>query len=178
MSARLTIIVDDPAHLGSVWARLKEDRPGAHVDVDIDHDGLVLVADLRRPEVVATPPTVMLPPIDQGSSLSTDVDPELVARNEDPAPEPEDDAVEADPDDDVAEPDNDVAEPDNGGELTCQSAVLAVLAGEPDVAFGLTDIADAVEGNYKQSTVTFTVRELTNAGRIRRVGRGLYQALR
>jgi hypothetical protein len=59
---------------------------------------------------------------------------------------------------------------------TCGQAIVSFLAQEPEIVFTTEQVAAALAGAFKESTVKFTLSEITRAGDITRVRPGLFQA--
>jgi hypothetical protein len=59
---------------------------------------------------------------------------------------------------------------------TCGQAIVAFLDQEPEIVFTTEQVAAALAGAFKESTVKFTLSEITRAGDITRVRPGLFQA--
>jgi hypothetical protein len=59
---------------------------------------------------------------------------------------------------------------------TCGQAIVSFLAQEPEIVFTTEQVAAALAGAFRESTVKFTLSEITRAGDITRVRPGLFQA--
>jgi hypothetical protein len=59
---------------------------------------------------------------------------------------------------------------------TCGQAIVSFLTQEPEIVFTTEQVAAALAGAFKESTVKFTLSEITRAGDITRVRPGLFQA--
>lgn len=170
MGLTLTIAADGPAAIAGIWEQLRSNT----ATVDIVGDDMFITVDLCAPSAeVDTPAGPAEQIVDDLVDQLAPIDDEVV--------EPTPAAVEhivAQADADVVPIDQRSRErhpaTDSSG-TSCASAIVDALAAEPDVTFSITEIVDTIDG-YKESTIKFTVAQLTRDGRIGRVGRGLYKA--
>jgi hypothetical protein len=175
MGLQLIINADTPAQLAPVWRALG----GAPATVEIIDNLMGIQIDLTAavPEAPVGPAEAIVDDlVDQLAPIPIEDE-----NDDDEIVEPTPAAVEQI----VAQADADVVPIDQrsrerhpattSGAPSCASAIVDALAAEPDVTFSITEIVDSIDG-YKESTIKFTVAQLTRDGKIARAGRGLYKA--
>jgi hypothetical protein len=174
MGLQLIINADTPAQLAPLWRALG----GAPATVEIIDNLMGIQVDLTAvavPEAPAGPAEAIVDDlVDQLAPIPIDED------DDEEIVEPTPAAIEqivTQADADVVPIDQHSRErhPATSGTPSCAGAIVDVLAAEPDVTFSITEIVDSVDG-YKESTIKFTVAQLTRDGKIARAGRGLYKA--
>jgi hypothetical protein len=191
MAINLQVVADVPAELAPIWDQLRGDR----AQVDIRDDDMFIVLDLRQP----TDPTELLCDLavatvvdDSGEEIEW-VGCRLLKDHDGPhfhhefgayddegnlagsgVDEPEPDSPLLDETTDPHEPERQAAQADEPP--TLRERVLATVNGHPDRTFTLAQIYEHLEGE-NQGSVAASVQWLVSHDRIRRIGRGQYQAL-